>query len=228
MVPRNGRVGLLEKRLIAVSSMDLGHSATLAGSIYDRETDDEMLLDDDTDWHNNHGDDPAPNTMNMSDSAEFNMDWARGIESGMGLGDSVHISLDGLHAPPSEYEMVAEASISAGMAVYVSGDNAVKLANAYAGAVPDTAVFEVIGLALHSATIGEDITVRTEGYVLLDDWTAVIGSASLTPGAAYYLDTTAGLLSETAPSTLGRMVCLVARAITTKKLDLEVGEKVLL
>jgi hypothetical protein len=50
----------------------------------------------------------------------------------------------------------------------------------------------------------------------------------LTPGAAYYLDTTAGLLSETAPSTLGRMVCLVARAITTKKLDLEVGEKVLL
>jgi hypothetical protein len=228
MVPMNGMTGVLEKRLIATSSLALLHAASIAGSIYDRDTDSDLLLADTADWHNNHGEDPATDTMNLSDAAAFNMDWARGIESAMSLADTVHISLDGVHAPPSEYEMVAANNISAGEAVYISGNNAVKLANAFAGVIPNTAVFEVFGLALHSAVVGETVTVRSEGYVLLDDWTAVIGSASLTPGAAYYLDTVPGGLSETAPTDLDRAVCLVARAVTTKKLDLEVGEKVIL
>jgi hypothetical protein len=223
MVPRNGRVGLLEKRLIAVSSMGLGHSATLAGSIYDRDTDDEMLLDDDTDWHNNHGDDPAPNTMTMLDSAEFNMDWARGIESGMGLGDSVHISLDGYHAPPSEYDTIADDTLVLGNAVFISSSNHVDLASCDPDGGDDA---EVVGLVKVGGSANDTVTILTDGSLELTDWTAIIGTTNLTAGSIYYLQETPGTIGTTATTTDGFVVTRVGRAITTTKLDIEIGEVV--
>lgn len=60
------------------------------------------------------------------------------------------------------------------------------------------------------------------------DWTSIVGAASLTPGAIYYLSATAGKLTTTAPTTSGKVVIKVGRAITIHIMVVEIGVGVLL
>ena len=65
-----------------------------------------------------------------------------------------------------------------------------------------------------SGNTGEYVT---EGSIERVDWTAVTGTALLTPGAVYYLGLTAGTLTSTAPTTTGQHVVAVARAVSSTK-----------
>ena len=118
-------------------------------------------------------------------------------------------------------EMQAKEAVSAGMAVYCSaGFQVLK-------AVNDTAAkAEVMGLAKADAALDAYTKVQAEGFFELADWTAVIGSATLTPGTEYFLDATAGLLTSTPPAT-GYSV-LVGRAVKPTMLQLKIGTPIAL
>lgn len=225
-------IGLLEKRLLAVSSLGLDQSVSYLGD-WLRYASDYMLLDNDADWHNNHANDPATHTLSVLDVATFAMDRARSIESEMNLTDYAHASLDGYHPPVtgngtgdpdlSKHEVTANETVLVGQPVYVSGNNTVNLADASSVNTADA-----IGLVLIGATVNETATILTEGSVNQADWTSVIGSASLSPGSLYFLDTTVGKMSVTAPNVDGQVVVKLGTAITTTKFDIEVNKVAIL
>ena len=111
-----------------------------------------------------------------------------------------------------------------GMAVYVVSDGHVDLAQADA-----LATAGVIGLAhldVAASTVG---TYITEGLVIKSDWTAVAGTANLTPGALYYLSTTIpGALTSTAPTLTGDILVSVGRAADNKTLDVSIRNPIVL
>lgn len=78
---------------------------------------------------------------------------------------------------------------------------------------------EVACVLSGSSAPGALVEVMTEGPLVMDDWTALAGTALLSPGLTYYL-TTGGLMSASAP-TDGYIVSL-GRAITTTEFDVEI------
>jgi len=234
MLPTGGGsgVGLLEKRLLAVSSLGLDQAVSYLGD-WLRYTSDYMLLDQDADLHNNHASDPATHTLSVLDIATFAMDRARSIESVMSLTDYAHASLDGYHPPGtgnetgdpdlSKHDVTANETVLVGQPVYVSGNNTVNLADASSVNTSDA-----IGLVLAGASANETATILTEGSVNQADWTNVIGATSLSPGSLYFLDTTAGKMSTTAPSVDGQVVVKMGTAITITKFDIEVNKVAIL
>jgi hypothetical protein len=128
--------------------------------------------------------------------------------------------------PNNQYFWTTEATLNGagvvGQPVYLHADASVSLAQA-----DDIATAEVIGLI--AEVNGSTIELLTDGHLTLADWTNVIGSASLSPGAVYYLDeSTAGQLNTAPPTTVGEVVVIVGRALSTKTLDIEISEGVLL
>jgi len=111
-----------------------------------------------------------------------------------------------------------------GMAVYVVSEGHVDLAQADA-----LATAGAIGLAhldVAASTVG---TYITEGLVTRPDWTAVTGTANLTPGALYYLSTaTAGALTSTAPTTTGDILVSIGRAASQDTLDVSIRNPIVL
>lgn len=108
-----------------------------------------------------------------------------------------------------------------GMALFVLGDGSVDLANADSAPV-------VIGLAnqdVAASSLGEYIT---EGQIERSNWSAVAGVPALSPGAYYYLSSTNGQITSTAPSTPGQSVVVVGRALTATVLDLAISQPILL
>lgn len=229
MIPLGRRgVGLLEKRLNAVSSVGLSQSVSFVGE-WNREADDFMLMDDVVEWHNNHAEDPATDTLSMSAAAAFNMVRVRGLSDTLSIEDYAHAALDGYHPPGTgngtgdtyldRHEITANETIAIGQPVYVSGNNTVNLADA-----DSITTSHVLGLAETSGSANSTINVLSSGIVTKADWTSVTGSASLTPGAVYYLSTSAGQLTTTPPSGGGDAVVSCGLAITTTKLDIEINE----
>lgn len=83
-----------------------------------------------------------------------------------------------------------------GNAIYVKASGNVGLAQA--DALPQAVV---VGLATAVRLSGSVAPFRCLGVVERNDWTAIIGSAALTPGAWYFVSAaTAGMLSETQPA----------------------------
>ena len=108
-------------------------------------------------------------------------------------------------------------AITIGQPVYISGVGSVDLAQANAAATKN--VVGLVGDA--SIPSGNAGAVQVDGTLASANWTAVTGSANLTPGAAYYLDAAnPGKLTETAPSTgyVGR----VARGINLTEIEIEI------
>lgn len=141
-------------------------------------------------------------------------------EGRMYYGATVGTSLDWIElvALPNTYaignlirENVDVVQIKAGQAV-TAVSLGVELAN------PSSNSTLTIGLALGNMNVGESGVIITTGQVELADWTEVIGSASLTVNANYFLDTTAGKLSTTPPSNLINQI--VGKAVTSKILAL--------
>ena len=112
-------------------------------------------------------------------------------------------------------EMVAKEALLSGMAVYCSAGFQIMKAKA-----DDDARAEVLGLVATAAALDASVQVQTDGVIELADWTGVIGTTSLTAGADYFVDTTAGQLTATVPSS-GNLVC-IGRAIAPQKLEISI------
>jgi len=108
-----------------------------------------------------------------------------------------------------------------GQPVYVVSDTNVDLAI-------NTTQPYVIGLAFADVPAAASGQYITEGTITKADWTTVVGTVSLTPGAVYYLDSVAGKLTSTPTTTVGQHVVAVARAASASKLDIEIAEPILL
>lgn len=108
----------------------------------------------------------------------------------------------------------------AGFAVYVPTDGHVDnaRANNY-----DTS--GVVGLCLADVGASAAGQYVTEGTFSLEDWSAVTGSANLSPGAVYYLSTdVAGRLTITPPeSPSTNVVAVIGRALNYRTLDISIG-----
>ncbi|MFZ5832701.1 MAG: hypothetical protein ACOY3P_21650 [Planctomycetota bacterium] len=116
-----------------------------------------------------------------------------------------------------DYQAEANEPITAGMPLYeVSGFVRVGLAQAgTAGRV------RVVGLAITSVEAGVAVTFIAKGRLELADWTAVAGTATLTPGAVYYLGGSGGL-TLTAPVIGGFFVTEIGQAVNGTTLDLNI------
>lgn len=77
---------------------------------------------------------------------------------------------------------------------------------------------EVIGFVLSGTTSPASALVYMEGKIT--------GLSGLTPGARYYLNTTAGTLTTTAPSTAGNIIQFVGIAINSTTLSFEPDEPI--
>ena len=81
----------------------------------------------------------------------------------------------------------------------------------------------VVGIATANTLTTFAGTYTSDGQVNRADWTAIAGTALLTPGATYFLSaTTAGMITSTAPSTEGEFVVRIGRAINIITLDVEI------
>lgn len=130
---------------------------------------------------------------------------------------------DTLATASSEVDVVAKTNgnagaITIGMPVYVKSDGNVDKASAAASGTK-----RVLGLvataSIAAATSGN---IQTDGVLVSADWTAVAGSATLTPGADYFLSATAGQITATAPSASGQYVCRVGLAIAADTLEISI------
>lgn len=111
-----------------------------------------------------------------------------------------------------------------GMALYVPSDGHVEL-----GLADADATSRIIGLANENVTASSSGGYVTEGQITKSDWTTVVGTMLLVPGAYYYLsETSAGQLTTTAPTSDGEYVMAVARGLTTQMLDIEIDQPITL
>ena len=84
-------------------------------------------------------------------------------------------------------------------------------------------------IATAAITNGNSGPFRTDGVVDLSDWTDATGSATLSAFAVYYLDqSNNGMLTTTAPTTVGQIVQRIGTAISSTKLYLEIEQPILL
>lgn len=113
--------------------------------------------------------------------------------------------------------------ITIGQPVYTDGAGSVDLAQA--DAVGTSRVLGLVAEAsIASAASG---TIKYAGILVNADWTTVTGSATLTPGANYYVDAaTAGKLVTTAPDTAGQQLAYVGRAVSTTELAIEIARPI--
>lgn len=114
---------------------------------------------------------------------------------------------------------IFDANTQSGMAVYVSGDGHVDLAQADASAT----TLPIVGLAYENVLADGEGTYQTFGQLTLEDWTDVIGSQFLNPGSVYFLsDTDAGHLTTSEPEDVGDYVVIVGTALTQTTFNIEI------
>ena len=126
-------------------------------------------------------------------------------------------------------ESASGVTLNAGDAVYI--DSAGKLNLASGGA---TASKYPIGFVrgqtdgtTSNIAAGSQVEVQTDGIFTISDWTAVLGSSTLSPGTKYYLSSaTAGNITATAPSSSNHFIVPIGRAISTTSMYIEVGEPI--
>lgn len=114
--------------------------------------------------------------------------------------------------------------ITLGMVVYKSATlNEVDLASA----TDDTknAIGFVGESAIASTASGY---IQTSESITMADWTGIAGSASLTPGAIYFLSATAGKITATTPATSGNISQIVGKAVSATELLITIRERILL
>lgn len=122
------------------------------------------------------------------------------------------ISMTGSHASDDTYEgmQIPGLNNSGGVtqwdAVYLNGSSQWVLADANG-----SGTYPAIGLAVSTETTGNPVSVLTFGTVRNDAWT-------WTPGGLIYLSTTAGGLTQTAPSASGDKVQIVGVAIDADRM----------
>lgn len=114
--------------------------------------------------------------------------------------------------------------INAGGAVaLVDGQEQVVLA------VANGPVFPCVGLMQTVVRTGFSGWVQTAGLFTLQDWSQITGAASLVPNRVYFLDPAfPGRLTVVPPTAAGKIVQIIGRSISDKKLSLSIGQPILL
>lgn len=107
------------------------------------------------------------------------------------------------------WEPEAASDLAPGQPIAINGTGQGRLADATDSTRP------ALGLATEATATGMGTRVQVAGPLTLADWTAGTGGASLTPGAIYYLDDTAGRLAMSPPAGAGRSIQVVGRALST-------------
>lgn len=134
---------------------------------------------------------------------------------------------DTLDAAVSEVDVVSKTNDNAGpivigAPVYQKSDGDVDLGRANA-----QGTVQLLGLVkdVSIAAAGSGL-IQTDGVLVATtgQWDAVTGgSGGLTAGSAYYLDAaTAGLLTTTAPTSVGQFVVRVGLAISTTEMEISI------
>lgn len=113
-------------------------------------------------------------------------------------------------------EWTANGTIVEGDILYAQADGVAGLADASA-----IGTGRVIGIARSGGTTGDPIVVQTAGMVEFSGW-------SLTANAMQFLSTTAGDITETAPTATGEVVTAVGVAVSTTQLVLLLSPPILL
>ena len=85
----------------------------------------------------------------------------------------------------------------------------------------------VVGLAGATTNIGFACPVERTNLET-PSWTAIVGAASLTPGATYFLSATPGMLTTTPPSTVGHTVVVIGKALSTTVMELTLSPPIML
>jgi hypothetical protein len=85
---------------------------------------------------------------------------------------------------------------------------------------------QATGMMIEDATMGVSGSYMTDGTHELADWTGIAGTADLTPGALYWLSDVPGQITTTAPTADGYYVVPIGRAVSTRKLDIEIGQPI--
>jgi len=225
--PYSGGAGLIEKREILVSALALQQTLVHTGD-WQHSADSLLLLDGEATSHVNHESDSGDSTLNLSDDALFNMDRLRGLSDTLTLSDFAHVCLCGYTAPSGggsgdtyldRHTVTANETIVIGQPVYISGNNTTNLADA-----DNIATSHVLGLAETNGTANGTMNVLSDGRITQSDWSSVVGSTSLTPGAQYYLSTSAGQLTTTPLFGISDAVVTCGTAVNTTTLDIEINE----
>ena len=115
-------------------------------------------------------------------------------------------------------EAIFDSTMQSGMAIYVSGDGHVDLAQA-----DDLSTSIPVGLATTDTLADEVGEYLTCTPITLDDWTAVIGTQFLSPGSIYFLSQSdAGHMTTDAPDQTGEYVIIMGSALTQTTFNIEV------
>jgi hypothetical protein len=120
------------------------------------------------------------------------------------------------------YTTETDDTVIKGNLVYVKSTGHVGLANA-------SSITSIKSMGFSAEAKGPTFAVSyvTDGRIELADWTAVLGSATLTPGVRYYAsDATPGMITATAPSAGGSYIVCVGEAQTTLILDIEISTSI--
>jgi hypothetical protein len=105
--------------------------------------------------------------------------------------------------------LVAGQTLLAGQPVYLSED-AMRPAQAI-----DPLLADAWGFAASDGAEDDDVACTTNGQITLEDWTPIIGTPTLTPGATYYLHPLiAGMMMTTPPATPGQFVVALGKALS--------------
>jgi hypothetical protein len=215
-------VGQPEKRMNVFSWLGLEQDVASYGD-KNKSLWDTMLMDDSAEWHNNHGEDPGTSTLNMTDSATLLMEMLRPITSNLNLQQYAHATLDGYHPPDGESELsldvLAGETVYYGSPAYIASSNTANLASA-----EDGIKSKAIGFITQAASAGLATIVRTDGSITLGNWEAITDTISLTPGATYFLHTTAGQMRTTPPTGDGQVVVTLGVAVDETTFDIEINE----
>jgi len=204
--------------------MSLSDAVSQAGSEWIRVLTDSMtLVQQISDFY---GESEA-DAISFSDTAVGTVDRPAAATSTMSMVDSFIYTgtiTTGSSAPSSTVSATFDSNTSKGMALYISGSGNVDLAQADAIGTKG-----VVGLASAAVLATATGDYQMEGQITQSDWSAVIGSTTLTAGSFYFLDeSTAGRLTDTPTTTPGEYVVRVGRALTTTTLDIEVAQPILL
>jgi hypothetical protein len=143
------------------------------------------------------------------------------IQGGDGIDEYYHLTLDERERLVQHLKRVAGEDLKAGQPVYVASDGWV-----YKATANSDAASRVCGLCKADKSVGYYTNIVFGGGLELSDWTLVTGGVNLTPGAIYYLDTTAGQLTVNAP-TVGYSL-QAAIAISTTELTINLQKRILL
>lgn len=125
----------------------------------------------------------------------------------------------------TDYESVeVDVSVQIGQPLYLKGNGHADLAQANA-----IATSRICGLAVAAASAATAVSYSPDRTVERDDWTPITDTATLLPGATYYLSPdTAGKLTTVAPQALGQLVAIAGTALSATKLAIEVQPPILL